>query len=662
MKNKISMIGNKLNIVSKFLFIYFSILFCNAGNSSNKVNFKISKQDKRNMEMNSIRANRYMHRHSIYTNTAHARGEGYNFSYAPGKNILIKNNIKCTVYDLIKFKNEDVKQDNIEMISGSEDTYEKIKNVMKKNDEMSRGKDGIKNVKSEEMSSEIVGIKNVKSGNILKEICGFVFLPRLLNIIKYNKELRKALEVTLDDYKGLTIIAVFDVEDNEKVEYIIKNKTDYIKNSIYKVECKEDDETKKITVVARYSVNEFVKIYKKLENDNLFKKNCGDKEEDIDSLDGKNRKVFITLFSNAKSLKLIGLNIFGEKLSNLFSSFTKLEELDLSSFNTSNVTNMSFMFSKCSSLKELNLNNFNTNNVTKMSGMFSGCSSLERLNLNNFNTNNVTSMRKMFYGCSSLNELNLSNFNTNNVTDMSYVFNGCSSLNKLDLSNWNTDNVTDMDCMFSGCSSLKELNVSSFNTDNVFGMEGMFSECSSLKELNLSNFNNNKVTDMNWMFSGCSSLKELNLSNFNTNNVTKMYSMFSKCSSLERLNLNNFNTNNVTDMSFMFSECSSLKELNLSNFYTNNVTDMSYMFYKCLSLASLDLSTFDTSNVTDMQYMFKNCSSLTSLSLPDKVIYDNVTNSYKNMFEGCDKLKGNVTTNDERIKSDYGQFIKKANK
>ena len=51
-----------------------------------------------------------------------------------------------------------------------------------------------------------------------------------------------------------------------------------------------------------------------------------------------------------------------------------------------------------------------------MSSMFSGCSSLKELNLSNFNTNNVTNMRYMFYKCSSLKELNLSKFNTNNVT------------------------------------------------------------------------------------------------------------------------------------------------------------------------------------------------------------------------------------------------------
>ena len=57
-----------------------------------------------------------------------------------------------------------------------------------------------------------------------------------------------------------------------------------------------------------------------------------------------------------------------------------------------------------------------------MSQMFYGCSSLKELNLSNFNTNNVTLMSDMFNGCSSLKELNLSNFNTIKVNEMSYMF------------------------------------------------------------------------------------------------------------------------------------------------------------------------------------------------------------------------------------------------
>ena len=54
--------------------------------------------------------------------------------------------------------------------------------------------------------------------------------------------------------------------------------------------------------------------------------------------------------------------------------------------------------------------------------MFFQCKSLKQLNLSNFNTYNVTNMHCMPYECSSLNEINLSNFNTNNIIDMCCMF------------------------------------------------------------------------------------------------------------------------------------------------------------------------------------------------------------------------------------------------
>ena len=70
-----------------------------------------------------------------------------------------------------------------------------------------------------------------------------------------------------------------------------------------------------------------------------------------------------------------------------------------------------------------------------MDGMFSDCSSLKVLNLSNFNTNNVTNMRGMFSDCFSLKELNLSNFNTNNVTNVDFMFSNCSDELKMKIRN-----------------------------------------------------------------------------------------------------------------------------------------------------------------------------------------------------------------------------------
>jgi len=65
---------------------------------------------------------------------------------------------------------------------------------------------------------------------------------------------------------------------------------------------------------------------------------------------------------------------------------------------------MSGMFCECSSLTNINLSKFNTNNVTDMSGMFCECSSLTNINLSNFNTNHVNNMENMFYRCKKLNK------------------------------------------------------------------------------------------------------------------------------------------------------------------------------------------------------------------------------------------------------------------
>ena len=232
--------------------------------------------------------------------------------------------------------------------------------------------------------------------------------------------------------------------------------------------------------------------------------------------------------------------------------------------NTENVTNMVNMFSGRSALTTLDVSNFDTKNVTDMRGMFKN-SSLTTLDLTSFDTQNVKNMEYMFYECSALTTLNLSNFNTKNVTNMRYMFSECSALTTLDLSNFDTQNVKDMEGMFSDCSRLKTLDISGFDTKNVTDMSSMFSSCEDIQTLDLSNFNTKNVTDMSGMFYGCWALATVDLSSFDTQNVTYMYNMFYSCSVLTTLDLSNFNTKNVTDMKYMFSRCKALTTIYASD-------------------------------------------------------------------------------------------------
>ena len=211
------------------------------------------------------------------------------------------------------------------------------------------------------------------------------------------------------------------------------------------------------------------------------------------TLASMNNNVKPSLLSNNDDYKVELLASDGDEVG----FYSVIEKLDLSGFNTSNVTNMYGMFEECSSLTNLNLSNFNTSKVTNMMNMFYRCSSLTNLDLNGFNTSKVTDMSSMFCGCLSLTNLDLSSFNTSNVTNMSSMFDYCRSLTTLDLSSFNTSKVTDMRFMFSSCSSLTTLDLSSFNTSNVTNMYRMFLQCSSLTTtINIINTNTTYYENM----------------------------------------------------------------------------------------------------------------------------------------------------------------------
>ena len=218
--------------------------------------------------------------------------------------------------------------------------------------------------------------------------------------------------------------------------------------------------------------------------------------------------------------------------------------------------------------------------LNKMSYMFQSCIALTSLDLSGFDTSNVTSMVSMFNNCEALTSLDLGSFDTSNVTSMSAMFRDCNVLASLDLGNFDTSNVTSMNNMFNGCSALASLDLGSFDTSNVTSMTSMFQDCNVLTSLDLGSFDTSNVTSMGYMFYGCSALTSLDLGNFDTSNVTSMNEMFKGCGALTSLDLGNFDTSNVTGMRDMFSGCGSLRIIdispNMSNFLSRLPADTYY--------------------------------------------------------------------------------------
>ena len=250
--------------------------------------------------------------------------------------------------------------------------------------------------------------------------------------------------------------------------------------------------------------------------------------------------------------------------------------------------------------------------------LFKDCKNITSINLTCFDTENVTKMSYMFSGCEKLIEINFSNFKTSNVTDISRMFQGCLELKDVDLSHFDTQKVTYMGGMFANCHNLKEIDFSSFNTKNVKSLKSMFFECIGLSYIDLSQFDTKNVEDMSGMFEYCRNIKSVNLSSFNTENVKFMYHMFRCCDNLLSVDLSNFNTKNVITFRLMFNLCESLQYVDLSSFESNNATSIYGMFCFCKNLFSINLASFDFSTVKEVSDLLCGCSNLIKIIVNQK--------------------------------------------
>lgn len=194
------------------------------------------------------------------------------------------------------------------------------------------------------------------------------------------------------------------------------------------------------------------------------------------------------------------------------------------------------------------LSTWDTSNITDISYMFAGKSTFNQ-DISRWDTSNVTTMTHMFYYASSFNQ-DLSGWDTSNVTDMSYTFYDAISFNG-DVSTWNTANVRTMERMFQGAESFNQP-VGNWNLANVTTIEGMFQGissstgflASSVFNQPLSNWNTSNITNMEAVFHGAVSFNQ-NISGWNTANVTRVYYMFNEALSFNQ-NLSSWNVSKIT--------------------------------------------------------------------------------------------------------------------
>ena len=366
-----------------------------------------------------------------------------------------------------------------------------------------------------------------------------------------------------------------------------------------------------------------------------------------------------------------------------FYTFTKLNTIKgIEWLNTSKVTDMSYMFYRCVGMTELDLSHFDTSNVTTMESMFSNME-LTELDLSSFNTGKVTSMKNMFYYCNNLKSLNLTSFNTRNVKTMYAMFDHCVSFTELDLTSFDITEMNDskgLDRMFRNCSKLRNIMVKwGFSIEGWYiyfdGGENVFLGATSLP-----GYDANSV-----LYIRCRDISQggyLNNVNYtptkwveyqdNTATLTFHYDRFmGYTEATGKYDFNKGDTvpewqgkdikrvvfdkemKKATPSScyhwfYGMDKLASIEGLDLLN--TSEATNMAGMFHGCSLLESLDLSSFNTAKVTDMSNMLSSCLSLKEVLAGENfVVADTVTSTA--MFEGSSNLPGYSAGNVDAAKA-----------
>lgn len=214
-----------------------------------------------------------------------------------------------------------------------------------------------------------------------------------------------------------------------------------------------------------------------------------------------NGKIFhtlcITLFDIHYNAKLVPIDKFDLSDSR---GYSKLHTLDVSCFDTTNMTSLSYAF-KCMSLEYYDISGWNTSNVTSLCGLFKCNNKVKHLYLGGWDTSKVTDMDNAFDDCDSLITLE-QNFDTSKVTYMSRMFCNDGNLTTVDVSNWDVSNCRSCSAIFYNCHSITNLDTSKWNTKNAIYMSGLFFACYNLETLDISNFDTTNSVFSSNMFTG----------------------------------------------------------------------------------------------------------------------------------------------------------------
>lgn len=327
---------------------------------------------------------------------------------------------------------------------------------------------------------------------------------------------------------------------------------------------------------------------------------------------------------------------------NCFVECTNLKSLDLRNWDTSKVEDFSYIFQNCSNLEELlGYETMVTSSAKNISGFFNGCSKLTNVDISEWDTSNVTNFAFMFYGL-PMNTINIKSLDFSNAENIEGLFSGNPSLTSIEA---NTSQIIGakekpivIGQLFTNSTGLQTISLNFlsgyFSTTSSGGM-GIFEGCSSVETIDLSPIK--LISGCNAMFKNCTSLKSItgleNLVEDYQSSSTPLQSMFEGCTLLENINVSNWQNCTIGgNMMFMCLNCSSLKNANLQSI-NGDVLNLNSSFRGCSSLEILDLRNANLSTVASYGWnrAFTDVPSNCEIIVKDQASKDAILSHFSNL-------------------------------
>ena len=323
-----------------------------------------------------------------------------------------------------------------------------------------------------------------------------------------------------------------------------------------------------------------------------------------------------------------------ENLSELFSGRNKLENIDMSDWDTSKLLTMYRAFYGCTSLTSIDFTGWNdTGKLNSLNQTFYNDKNLDSATLEAIQALDLPMMDNLnstFYGCSQIEEFSVSGWGKegNGIVNLSSTFSQCTGLKSVTMEGCKISaSLPDPKDLFANCNQLETLNMPSCDfSGKTANVRNIILKSDKIKYLDLSN-REDIVDAMKQVFYQRNSLVKIDISNWKTSTVTDFTQTFNDCGNLETVVLDGLDTSSAMTMEGMFGHGTNAS-------YSNRV------------MTELDISMFKTDNLVNIRDMFSRNYVLTKI-IVDPTQWDGyntgavlTTYGRENTFKYCDALVG----------------------